>query len=148
MDSLNLSLALDNRHQRIKTILIFKTWELRLASQNELIRLADGGRDPSDGEPGVEDGLASGDRSSGLVGAVLEAAHHQRQDRVALLLRHLRRNCDLAMKIIQSSRIKCCISNTKCFFFTKVQLNSCLSSCKCKLCFHLIHSRKHEWSHA
>ena len=59
-------------------------------SHDELVLLADGGRDASDGQPRVEDGLASGDRASGLLGAVPEAPEQDRNDGVPFLLGHLR----------------------------------------------------------
>lgn len=59
---------------------------------DELVGLADGGGDAPDGAPRVHDCLAAGDGGSGLDGAVLEASHHQGDDDVALLLRHLGRD--------------------------------------------------------
>ena len=59
-------------------------------SHNELVLLADRRCDTADGQPRVEDGLASGDRAPGLLGAVLEASEQDWNDRVSFFLGHLR----------------------------------------------------------
>ena len=55
---------------------------------DELIWLADSGGCTPNGAPGVHDGLAAGDSRASLHGAVLEAAHHEWDDNIALLQKH------------------------------------------------------------
>ena len=61
----------------------------RRVRDNELIRLADSGRYSADCAPGVHHRLPAGHSCARLKRAILESAHNQRNDNIALLLCHL-----------------------------------------------------------